>query len=67
MASMAQAQNVEFVADWHPGDVFKYDVTKIVQKGLVVDTLHYTMVMTVADSTDEGYKIKMVYNRAERR
>ena len=62
MASMAQAQNVEFVADWHPGDVFKYDVTKIVQKGLVVDTLHYSMVMTVADSTDEGYKIKMVYN-----
>ena len=60
--SMAQAQNVEFIADWHPGDVFTYNVTKIVQKDKQIDSLNYTMVMTVIDSTEEKYTIKMVYD-----
>ena len=59
---MAQAQNVEFIADWHPGDVFMYNVTKIVQKDKQIDSLNYTMVMTVIDSTEEKYTIKMVYD-----
>ena len=62
MGCALQAQNVEFIADWHPGDVFKYNVSKIVQKDNAIDTLNYTMVMTVVDSTEEKYHIKMVYD-----
>ena len=62
MGCALQAQNVEFIADWHPGDVFKYNVSKIVQKDSAIDTLNYTMVMTVVDSTEEKYHIKMVYD-----
>lgn len=62
MGCALQAQNVEFIADWHPGDVFKYNVSKIVQKDNAIDTLNYTMLMTVVDSTEEKYHIKMVYD-----
>lgn len=59
---VSSAQTVQVIADWSPGDVFRYNVTKIGQKNRVVDTLRYTMTMTVTDSTEAGYRIKMVYD-----
>lgn len=59
---VSSAQTVQVIADWSPGDVLRYNVTKIVQKNRVVDTLRYTMTMTVTDSTEAGYRIKMVYD-----
>lgn len=55
------AQSVQFIADWHKDWTFQYDITKIAQKDQSVDTIHYTLTLTVIDSTEDVYKIKARY------
>ena len=61
---VAHAQMPKYIlnaADWHKGDTMSFSVEKIQIKNSIKNSVHYTMFMEVVDSTEDGYRIKMVY------
>ena len=55
-------QNVDFIADWHKGDVYRFNVKKTIQKDKQTVSIAYTLTMSVLDSTESGYRLRMRYD-----